>query len=66
MHDYSRTFRFSAITGSGLGKIFTVEPVFDGTVLSGHPLISSHVTESPKFLDINRITTVIILNGYLY
>ena len=34
-------------------KVYTVEPVLSGTVLSGHPLLSGHVAQSRKFHNTN-------------
>ena len=38
----------------------TVKPVLSGTVLMGHPLLSGHVANSPKFHDINTIKVTLI------
>ena len=38
----------------------TVRPVLSGTVFSGHPLLSGHVTKSQKFHNINTIKETFI------
>ena len=46
-------------------RVYTVEPVYNGPVLSGHPLLAASF-QSPDFSFLQTLYLLPVLGGHLY